>query len=227
MTAATTGTLVCSNASAAGVNRGFDHDRLLRRVAAAHHGAHVVTRAERGIGAGDHQAPRRGVAHRGLEHVVGLEPQRVAHLRTVDRDQVHVADPLDDDLWFGVGVHVVPASDALRDGCWAGNTGDGVRLGLVEGLFDHQRVNEGVQLGAVLAQQLRRLLVALVDDPTDLIVHELVGLVRRGTRAERRGVVLGPGQHRYRAHHAMTSPIYPPSSGRCGSGPRGRSRRRW
>jgi hypothetical protein len=70
------------------------HRGGLRAVAAAHHLAHVVATAEGRVGAGDHQAPSRGVAHRALELVVAPEAQRVAHLWSVDGDDIHVAHPL-------------------------------------------------------------------------------------------------------------------------------------
>ena len=98
LTAAITGTLVLQDRVGRRGQPRRDLDRLGLGLAAAHHGAHVVAGAERRVGAGDHQAARRGRAHRGLEHVVGLEAQRVAHLRPVDGDDVDVAVALHEQL---------------------------------------------------------------------------------------------------------------------------------
>ncbi len=50
--------------------------------------AHVVTAAERGIGARDHQAARGRRAHRLLEFVVALEAQRITNPRPIDGDDM-------------------------------------------------------------------------------------------------------------------------------------------
>ena len=85
LTAAITGTSVSSSAFAAGVMRGasarlddglragIDHDLL-----------DVVARAERGIAAGNDEAPRRRVRDRVGELRVGGERERVARLGPVD-----------------------------------------------------------------------------------------------------------------------------------------------
>ena len=69
-----------------------------RLLAAAHDLFHVVARAERRVGPGDHEAPRRRVAHRCFERGVRRPRQRVARLGPVDREHLDVPVPLGHEL---------------------------------------------------------------------------------------------------------------------------------
>ena len=94
LTAATTGTSVCSSASAAGVSLGVRASELLtsgRLLASSHHHLDVVAGAERRVGAGDDEAASGRRADGILELGVGAERERVARLGAPQRDHPDVA----------------------------------------------------------------------------------------------------------------------------------------
>src|SRR5262249_54438248 len=82
----------------------YDLDRVCR-LATSHDLTHVVPGTEGGIRTGDHETTARGRADGALELVVGLEPQRVAHIWTVQGDELHLALPCHVDVFVH---HVAP-----------------------------------------------------------------------------------------------------------------------
>src|SRR5690606_9935697 len=70
----------------------------------------------------------------------------------------------------------IPRGDARRPRALVGasrDAGDFVELGLVEGLAGEEGFDDGVELVAVLLEELERAAIALVDEATDLFAESV------------------------------------------------------